>query len=301
MNVILEKEFLIENSYVQKKTMAVYDSQFWKALKTLPWQEWFNEQNPFRCRPEYLAYYDQWIGTSKRNEIHGLKNFPIKHLINGTTQTFDEAYYQHSHRRLRIFKGEYAYHKRAFANWSFIESEPLSKSDFIIISAPFCSTGEKHPRMDEVLNEAYELEIPVLVDAAYFGTCTDLKIDLSHPSIESVSFSLTKGTGLGDIRSGIRYSKEKNNLPIAQQNDYDHTILAAARIGLYMMEKFSPDYIPDTYRDIQVEVCKMAQVQPTNCMHLALGGEAWNDFMIDGAYNRLGIRELVRAKKAGVI
>jgi len=297
----LDKDFLIKNEYVRKKTNAVYDPEFTKALKRVPWSEWFSQPNPLRCRQEYLERYHEWILASELNKIEGLETFSVRHLTNGTTQSFDEFYFKYANRRLRIFLGEYAYHARVFTNWKHLELEPLSDQDIVIISAPFCTTGDVHPKMKEVLDEAYNKSVPVLVDCAYFGTCIDFNLDVSHPAIESVNFSLTKGTGLGDIRSGIRYSNEENDLPIAQQNRFDHTILGAAKIGLYMMDNFSVDYIPKKYREIQLEVCKRADIQPTKCMHLALGDDRWQDFCIEGDYKRLGIRELIKAKRKGLI
>ena len=68
-----------------------------------------------------------------------------------------------------------------------------------------------------------------------------------------------------------------------------------------MMNLFGPDFIPNKYRKIQLEVCEMAGLRATKCMHLALADESWSDFDIDGAYKRVGIRELIRAKAKGLI
>lgn len=298
---MLTKSFLLENQYVRKKTNAVFDPQFTTALQKIPWSDWLENDNPFRCRELYLEKYHEWILSSQLNKITGLENYPVRHLINGTTQSFDEFYYKYASKRLRIFRGEYAYHKRVFPNWKYVEDEPLATGDILIISAPFCSTGDVHELMNNVLDTALQTSVPTIIDCAYYGTCTDFVLDVSHPAIESVSFSLTKGTGLGDIRSGIRYSKKEDQFPINQQNDYNHTILGAAKIGLYMMEKFSVDFIPTKYREMQLEVCKQAGIEATKCMHLAIGDETWRDFRVDDKYNRLGIRELIRAKRKGLV
>lgn len=298
---MISKETLIEKKWVTAKTNAVYDPQFSEALGALPWAKWFESDQPLRCRLDYLSFYPHWIQSSKLNKVSGLEHFPVHHLINGTTQTFDEMYFKYASKRLRLFRGEYAYHRRAFKNHLFLEDGPLAGGDFVVVSAPFCSTGGIHPQMHALFEDALRLQVPVIVDCAYFGTCTDIHIELNHPAIESVSFSLTKGLGLGDIRSGVRFSRSEDDLPISQQNRYDHSILAAAKIGLYMMNKFSPDFIPQKYRALQLEACAQSGIHPTPCMHLALGDESWNEFRVDGAYNRLGIRELIRAKRKGVI
>lgn len=291
-----ERRALFESKeLISSKTKAVYDVEFTKALQTIPWAEWMSQPSPFRCRPQYLEKYREWIASSQINKITGLENFPVAHLINGTTQAFDEAYFYNANRRLRLFRGEYAYHRRVFANHKFIEDEPIRNGDFVIISAPFCSTGEVHPEMNRVLEEALAAEATVMIDAAYFGTCHSLNLNVDHPAITQVVFSLTKGVGLGDIRSGVRFSRTTiPGGPIQQQNDYDHTILSAAKIGLYMMENFSPDHIPQKFFQAQKTACELLNLKPTPCMHLALGDEGWNDYRVDKAYNRIGIRDLIK-------
>lgn len=297
----MDKVEAIEAGYVSNRTNAVYDYEFTKALQNVPWSQWLEQDNPFRCKEEYLDKYVDWISSSQLNRVSGLGRFSQRHLINGTTQCFDELYYKYSDRRLRIFRGEYAYHRRIAKSWSFLEDGPIESNDYIIVSAPFCSTGDVHPKMYEAIEEAYRLKVPVAVDCAYFGTCTEFELNVDHPGIESVSFSLTKGVGLGDIRSGIRFSNIEDQNPISQQNAYNHSVLGAAKVGIYMMEKFSPDFIPNKYRKIQIEVCELLGITPTKCMHLALGDEQWSEFKVDQAYNRLGIRELIRAKNKGKI
>lgn len=291
----LRNAFITEGLLTQK-THAIYDYDFILALKKMPLQEWLERPAPFRCREAYLAHYDKWIHSSQLNTITGLENFARRDLINGTTQTFDEAYMKYAHRRLRVFRGEYRYHMRIVNNWSFIEEAPIDANDYVIVSAPFCSTGDVHPRLHALLDNCAQKQVPVIIDCAYFGTCENIRIDVSHSAIESVSFSLSKGTGLGDIRSGIRYSNLDDNNPICQQNNYDHTVLFAARVGLYMMENFSPDFIPQRYSEVQKYVCEQLGLTPTPCMHLALGDASWDAFKIDDTYNRVGVRELVRSE-----
>ncbi|MCJ8278334.1 MAG: hypothetical protein HRT44_03195 [Bdellovibrionales bacterium] len=158
-----------------------------------------------------------------------------------------------------------------------------------------------HSQLFNVLEQAEKLKVPVLIDCAYFGTVSDFSIDLNHPAIEAVCFSLTKGTALGDIRSGMRLCREEDEGPISQQNRFNHTVLAAAKIGLYMMKRFGPDYIPEKYKPLQIEVCERAGIEPQKCIHLAHGGSDWDDFKIDLLFNRLGIRELIKAKRKGEI
>lgn len=300
---MLDPALLEQTGHIGKKTQAVYDYQFIQRLKQVSWQVWYEQDPPMQCRNEYLEAIEAWIKSSQLNKIHGLNAYSRKDLICGTTQTFDEAYFKYSERRLRLFRGEYAYHARIFKNWAFLDDEPLVEGDFIILSLPFCSTGDVHPQTKWVLDQASALRVPVILDCAYFGTCKDIEFDVSHPAIESVSFSLTKGLGLGDIRSGVRFSNLDDNNPICQQNNYNHTVLSSAKIGLYMMNQFSPDFIPSKYAKAQVSACEDLGLAPTKCMHLALApeNETWSKYIIDGKYRRVGIRNLVKARFKGEV
>lgn len=298
----LDAQLLIDRRLVSEKTNAVYDAKFMRLFKELPWQEWFaNGGDPLSCRMEYIDTYRQYLGNMKLNHIHGLERFKHIHLINGTTQTFDEAYHRHALRRLRIYKGEYAYHKRVVPDFKFIEDAPLMAGDYVIVSIPHCTTGDVPDGFYQLLDECHALRIPVIVDCAYIGTSIGVDFSVEHPAIESVSFSLTKGTGTGHIRSGVRFSDIDDDMPIAQQNRYDHTILGAARIGIHFMQALqTPDYIPNIYRAYQLSACDDAGISPTKCMHIALGDHRFPGFLVDG-YIRLGIRELVKARKQGAI
>ena len=295
---MIDKQTLIEQELVSKKTQAVYDAKFVTLFREIPWSKWFSDGNdPLNCRLEYLKKYKNYLANMKLNQIDGLKRFAIMDLINGTTQTFDEAYFKYCNRRLRFYRGEYAYHRRIVKNWKFIEDEPIAEGDYVIVSVPHCTTGDVPLDFYKMLDSCLEKSVPVILDCAYIGTSVGVEFSVDHPAIESVSFSLTKGTGLGHVRSGVRFSNIQDDLPISQQNRYDHTVLGAARIGMYFMDYLgSPDFIPSRYRSHQLSVCADAGLTPTKCMHLALGDNNWDDFVVDG-YNRIGIRNLVKARK----
>lgn len=280
---------------------SVFDPLFTKALKEIPWAEWLEIPGPFLCREEFIFKMHGWIMGSQLNSVCGLERFTARHLIIGTTQSFDEFYLRYAKRRLRVFRGEYAYHGRILKNSVFLEDSPLDRGDYIILSMPFAATGEIHPRMMDILDQALLLEVPVLIDSAYFGTCADIAFDYRHPAIESVSFSLTKGLGMGDMRCGVRYSFYEDDFPIAQQNKYNHTVLASAKIGIYMMEKFSADHIPNRFRETQREVCAELGLSPSRCMHIAIGDSSWDHLQTDGLYNSLGLRDLIKARTKKIV
>ena len=104
--------------------------------------------------------------------------------------------------------------------------------------------------MIEMFDQAYQLNVPVFVDMAWFGTCKGIDIDLSHPAIQEVAFSTTKGLCTGNYRSGIRFSRhgtieydsDKRKDRLALQADWSHGCHLNARISLELMHNFSPDH-----------------------------------------------------------
>ena len=291
----MTKAELVDGQYISSKTAAIYDYAFDKALAAIPWHEWLmDSRTQFQCKSEFITGVNRWIHSTRCNSVQSLERFTQQHVIVGTTQAFDEAYFRYNNRRLRCFRGEYAYHRRCFKNFLYVEDAPLETGDWLIISWPFCSTGGQHPLQQATLDTARSLDVPVLLDCAYFGTCTHMQFDYSHPAIKEVCFSLTKGLGLGDFRIGIRYSDFSDNTPIFQQNAYQHLPFANMRIGLHMMNQFSPDFIPDKYLSSQRAICEKYGLFATNCMHLALGPAEWDDFKVDSTYVRVGIRNLVK-------
>lgn len=295
-------DVLIEQGLLSTKHAAIYDYLFQTNLRDAPWYEWLDQHGYFECKNEYIETIQKWIHSSTLNVVYGIERFEYKDMIIGTTQTFDEAYYEYAGRTLRVFRGEYAYHARAFNDVLFLDDNHgnyigFEPDDWCIISIPFCGNGSTHEHMNEMLDEAQVLGIPVIVDCAWFGTCRDMDFDFSHPAITSVSFSLSKGIGMGNMRSGIRYSHSHNrNLPIAQQNTYNHLMLVAAQLGIHQMNAFKPDFIATKYHDAYLKMCKEIGLVSTNCMHIAMApkDELWNQFLIDGLYRKVGVRQLVK-------
>ena len=309
LNVLqtLQPTDLIDNNLLRTKHNAVFDFGFKEALRDAPWKEWLSADTYFECKDEYLEKIDTWLHNTENNTLIGLDNFKTHDLIHGTTQAFDEAYYRHSNRRLRIFRGEYAYHRRVFKNHLFLNNandeyeDKLQENDWVIVSVPFCRTGGQPPQhYQQVLDDALYLGIPVLIDCAWYGTCYDMNIDLAHPAIQEVCFSLTKGLGIGNLRTGIRYSNYDSNdqNPIRQQNDYNHLPLGAAQIGIHMMETFHIDRIPDKYKQWQHDLCDVMGLKPANCIHIGMAdndSDLWNKFSIDDMYKKIGLREALKA------
>ena len=112
------------------KHAAIYDPEFQDRLWNAPWQDWLSKSGYFNVKDEYIETIDKWIYNSNEIKFNGLDRFKYKDLIHGTTQAFDEAYYRYKERRLRTYRGEYAYHKRVQGVKNFIDTK---EGDYIPI------------------------------------------------------------------------------------------------------------------------------------------------------------------------
>ena len=300
-----KSQYTESNTEFKRNGNSLYNGEF---ISYLLEKNFFVEamQQELRCEQKFVDYYPDWIQSSELNTVKGLDKFSFRFPSVGVTQSLDEFHYfiLEQGLRLRMFRGEYPYNRDVHP-WSyddFIDDKPLEKNDAVIISCPFSGTGAKHDKMESMLDEAYELRVPVFVDMAWFGTCKDIDIDLSHPAIEEVAFSTTKGLCTGDYRSGIRFShhgiidytlpKRKDRL--ALQSDWSHGCHLNTRIGLELMAHFSPDHQWNKYHKAQNEVCESYGLTPSNCVHIALGDDQWKQFHRDKTYNRVNIAKVVK-------
>ena len=300
-----KSQYTESNTEFKRNGNSLYNGEF---ISYLLEKNFFVEamQQELRCEQKFVDYYPDWIQSSELNTVKGLDKFSFRFPSVGVTQSLDEFHYfiLEQGLRLRMFRGEYPYNRDVHP-WSyddFIDDKPLEKNDAVIISCPFSGTGAKHDKMESMLDEAYELRIPVFVDMAWFGTCKDINIDLSHPAIEEVAFSTTKGLCTGDYRSGIRFShhgiidytlpKRKDRL--ALQSDWSHGCHLNTRIGLELMLNFSPDHQWNKYHKAQQKVCESYALTPSNCVHIALGDDQWKQFHRDKTYNRVNIAKVVK-------
>lgn len=271
--------------------------QYWHFLqKHVEENGWFNVD--YNVQDEFLDVFPQWIKSSKLNKIDGLDRFPFKYVSLGATQSLDWFHYECARVgwRMRLLRGEYPYNRDVHDfdwDWFIDDEHPLERGDAVILSVPFSGSGHIHPKYYEILETCDQLDIPVLVDCAWFGTCYDLEWSLDFNCIKIVTFSTTKALGCGQWRSGICFTKWKYG-PLYVQNDWYHGIHMNTYISLLLMKNFTPDTVPNMYKEAQHEVCKYFGLVPTNTIHIASGAKPdWNYFHRDEGYNRINIKQPV--------
>lgn len=238
----------------------------------------------------FLTKYKQWIKTSSLNQIHNLDKFSYACYSNGTSESFDKFYLKHSNRRFRCFKGEYMYHKlawRAGFDWCYIEDDNLEKNDAVVISLPFANTGNEHVHFQSLMTECTDLEIPVLVDCAYFGICSDITFDFSYPCIKEIAFSLSKTFPVSYARIGMRLTREDDDDTQFVYQKINYVNRLGPVLGIRYLDAFSPDYIVEKYKSTQEKFCKELDVTQSKTVLFGLGKKDWEEYNRGGTENRL--------------
>lgn len=223
-----------------------------------------------------------WLHQHPGNRILGLDQMS-RNFSAGTTQSFDSFYYRHRHRRMRCLVGEYFYHLKSWiANqvpWSFLsDTDPLDPGDALVISLPFCDTGDQPRNFENLLDQCDKMAVPVLIDCCYYTISTGIHADLSRNCVDTVAFSLSKAFPLAHLRIGLRYTK-----PDVQDGQTLHDVInynncLAAYLGTEIIRRFGADHVYQTYCQQQQEVCDYFGLEPSQSVIFASGDHGWDSY-----------------------
>lgn len=299
------KNQVIKNEDFANHGNSIWNQPFYDKLES----EFFGPEMSIEgisdAATKFLDVYPKWITSSKMNSITGLESFPHKFVSLGTTQGLDWWHYycMANGYNLRMYRGEYPYNRDVLleGEWHhkrYVEETPLAKGDALIISLPFSGTGRKHDEWDRIIGKCNELEIPVFVDLAWFGTCHGIEVDLDQPCITMAAFSTTKGLSCGNWRAGIVFSRiDEGSLSV--QTEWNHGIHLNVMIANFLFEHFSPDTVPKKYKEAHDAVCEHYGLEPSNTVHIATAPmtEEWSMFNRDKKYHRVNIRNAVKRFK----
>lgn len=291
----------LHNDYLLKSGNAVWDdgiARFVRDSATVV-SSWLADVDQMHCLPQFVDRFRSWIGESQNNNFAGLDSFPYAFATLGVTQSLDAYHYwvKSQSLRLRMLPGEYPYNLDVVAGFDrerdWIGTDPLSKGDAVIISVPFSATGNLPQGLDDLMDQCYAHTIPVFIDAAWFGTCGGIDIDLSHPAIVTVAFSTSKGLNCGNWRSGVAFSRIV--YPVLQvQNQWNHSVHFNNRMGLLLLNNFGPDYIYNRYRNAQIKTCEAYGLTASSSIHIGIGDSNWEPFARGGGHYRINLRRAVK-------
>lgn len=210
---------------------------------------------------DYIYVFKNYLFNDKYNNLLGIEKFSFASYTHGTIQAFEDFYSRHSNKRLRWIEGDFAYHKIAARSYNFQGKELFSKSDLregdsFVISIPFSASCELYPELDEILKICDEKSIPVLLDFAYLPISKGIELDLSHISIDSLCFSLSKCYfGIERLRTGLRLKRKFEDDPTDFFNQFSMFNHSGAYVAISLLEKYPPNYLVDLLHPKYEKVC----------------------------------------------
>ena len=220
--------------------------------------------------PKFCQNYLDWIESTKLNNLIGLENFNSKQYVHGTCQSFDFFYLSNNKKRMRTFKGDFAYHRLSWEgkfDWSYIEDDIIRENDAVIISVPFSDLGDVHPQTNEVLDRCDKLGVPVFIDCAYMVIARDIDFNFDRECIQGVSFSMSKGFyGAEKLRIGLRLTRDYQDDPVEVFNSMQMLNTVGVHVGQKIIDNYSVDYNTETYRDKQEELCNQLKIGYSKCV-----------------------------------
>lgn len=251
-------------------TGPVQDWKIQQFVKSMSIVEFMRHgEGNYNLNLDFAAEYLNWIRYCTTAPASGLEQFEVQYFVNGTTQAYDIFFYEYKGRRFRTLRGEYPYVRLSIDNWAFIEDDELRQGDAVVLSMPFYSTGGPPPQFSQILDRCRDLNIPIFIDGAYYGTCYGTNFDYGHPAIDMVSFSLSKPFCIQSFRAGLLLCKRRFGYLEEIQSAARYFNRMGAYVGLRLMQTFGADYIPLKYRTRHREVCNELGLIPTPSVMLA--------------------------------
>lgn len=280
---------MIDNFYfINSKVKAVFDSDVKTYISSAPFNKWIMSGSMFENKEQYKIKYTNWLLNSKFSTIKGLDKFKNIDFTYGVTQSIDDLLVKHKQDRLRIYEFEYHYSRKIHKNFKYIDKD-IVNGDWVLISLPFCFNGAYPENLNELLDLCYEKNVPVYIDSAFYGLSFDFTLDLSHPAIKEVYFSLSKNLGLGFLRTGLRYSNDTYYGPVKMQNEYNYSNLTFIELGEYVIDKYDINFILEKYKSKYVSLCSQLNLMPSKCIHIATTDQNIEGYLRLNNVTKLGI------------
>ena len=246
----------------------------------------------YDCLQRYKETYSDWIQSTKLNKLKNLHKFTWVSYSAGTSESFINFTTRYNHRRFRTFKAEFVFHRLNCKNNSYnfccLEDDTIQQNDAVIISLPYSDIGDKHPEMENIIDQCNIKGVPVLIDCAYMILAKNIEFDFDHPCIDTITFSLSKGFwGIDKLRLGIRFQRKDRDDNLDIFNKWKTVPLHSIAIGEKILKTFDPDWLWNTYGTKYLDVCKSNSLHPTNSICHAIGGEEYKHFNRGGDHNRV--------------
>lgn len=222
---------------------------------------------------EFVDNFKDWVGKPELSAYDA-------DFSSGTTQAFDSFYFRHRTKRFRCFVGEYFYHLKNWesntVHWRFISNDdPLSTGDALVISYPFCDTGNFWD-IETVLKTCDSLAIPVLLDMCYYPLTQGNLVSFEHISIDTIAFSLSKTFPVANYRIGVRYTKPSINDGQKLHHSINYNNMLSAFIGRRLIEDLDSRHVYNIYKSKQEQACEYFGLAPSDSVLFATGDAEWD-------------------------
>ena len=118
-----------------------------------------------------------------------------------------------------------------------------------------------------MIDDCDKLNVPVLIDCAYYSICKDLNFFLDRPCISGIAFSMSKAFyGAERLRIGMRCKRVYNDDPADFCTGMGIVSKIAAGVGLELCNNFDPDYNHNKYINKQLKICEELNIEATDCV-----------------------------------
>lgn len=268
-----------------RKAKPIIDSEVVGVMKTVDFINDSTDHSILFDQFAFLEACDIWIHTSEKFKIMGLHTFPHRLVTHGITEAFSDFY--EAYTNLQVMRGEYTYH-RDLGIEVLDDYKDIEANSALIISYPFSATGNVHPDWDRIMTLCNEKNVDVFVDCCLFGVAEVPRLDTAHKCITHVAFSFSKTFGTGGMRTGMLYKRNIDKTQLEKTNSHFYTQMAGMRLHYKLIEKFSPDYMCNKYRDKQVELCKKLEIEPSDTVLFGISNKDEYDYYERDSYiNRI--------------
>lgn len=231
------------------------------------------KSKPVSSPDVYSAFVDQakhYFASSKRNKLFGLDQFAFVDATIGCTHFIDNLIQKYSLSGLQIFEHDYKYYQRLDPGIKFATVGKLDPQRPILIAAPFPGYLDLHIQWKQILDECLEKDIDIHIDGCWMGAATNIELDLGHPAIKSIGFSLSKSLGMHWNRIGLRFSKINDpHDSITIQNKFSMIPECLMHNAIVAMDQVEIDYLWNTYEAKHIDICKQLYLRPSKIIYAA--------------------------------
>ena len=234
-------------------------------------------------RQPYNTTIKEWLAP-----IIDLSGFFV-YPINGITEGIN--WWQNKEKRT-IHKADGDY------EWVDTGLHSLYKDNYLAFSTP--DWGSVHyvscPSSIDGNYTDIPTDVPVVLDIAYIGSCPIQKIQMTK-NIEKVFFSLSKGFGISNIRTGWYFTRRPDVKLHELHVNAMYYNYCATQYAEHIIKTYSLDYVHNRLKDIQLEVCNENNLTPSDCVWLATSSDyKYEKYMRNKDIARLCITNLMRER-----